>query len=123
MECMQLGLTSWALSSIGRAMGYKPRVAGSSPAESTLQIFILEFPIYLSGTSGKFNFGNFLQFKPKKLNFGFLTYPVSSRRFDKIPTLVRRWYTQNNIARKKYCCAAFSYHSLIITMSLVSSVL
>ena len=43
MECLQPSLTSWVLSSIGKAMGYKLRVAGSSPAESTL-IFILNFP-------------------------------------------------------------------------------
>ena len=36
MECLQLSLTSWALSSIGRAMGYKPRVAGSGPEQSPL---------------------------------------------------------------------------------------
>ena len=31
----QLRLSSWALTSIGRAMGAKPRDAGSSPVEST----------------------------------------------------------------------------------------
>ena len=35
MDDWHLRLSSWALSSIGRAMGAKPRDAGSSPVEPT----------------------------------------------------------------------------------------